>query len=119
VADEERKKTAVADLVEFQRGRAEAQRRYVEEQERQWRDLLDLVLRARDAGLRNKEIADALNYGDDTASAQEYGEGRLWAPAFTTQRITSLIAEAEAEARHAVERLTREAGRETSDDDES
>jgi DNA-binding transcriptional MerR regulator len=85
-------------------------RRYREEQKAHYERLEELLLRARDAGMSNKQIAVALNAPED-----DLPEDALRLNRYTPQRVTSMMRLANDQARWAVELFVRDAFEEADD----
>jgi hypothetical protein len=89
--------------VGVRRARREEDRRRDAEDDRFRHELSELLLRARDAGITDSEIADALN------RAHPRPHRTLWAgDPYTTQSVTQRMAAAERDAGRAVRRFTEE-----------
>ena len=87
----------VLDLREWERARRDSAERRSAELDEQDEQLFGLLIRARDAGLRNSEIAAALNGRPDSG----------W---WTTQAVTREMGTAEQLAAKAVDRLIEDGG---------
>ncbi|MDP9226784.1 MAG: hypothetical protein M3P18_23665 [Actinomycetota bacterium] len=105
----------VVNLVEFQKAHLAAAERRVAEAEEERSELNDLLIRARDAGLKNSEIAAVLNGAEEEEAESRGEEAALLMPGrWSTQAITTLLRDADSAASHAVDRLIRG---DTPDDD--
>lgn len=108
---------------ELERALAEHQRDWIESLQ-EWQRVLDelheekraraealnaLLVAAREAGMRNGEIAAALNVGVDSWEAdreQEPGELAWPQDRWTVQAVTAQMRDAESDIKHAIHRLT-------------
>jgi hypothetical protein len=94
----------IDDLIADELDLLAAQRRRSDEEEAENQRRYDLLLRARDAGMTNREIAEVLNRV--AAGEFEHVPGALPpSPRYSTRSVGKDVELAEAIARHAVRRL--------------
>jgi hypothetical protein len=99
------KSTTTVALADWHREQRDLVRSQWEERQGLYEQLDELLIRAREGGMKNGEIADALNAAVD----DDLPDDLLLPDTYTPQKVTAMMRVAEAQVEWAVRMFTRDA----------